>query len=325
MSGSGPLVTMVTGNDESLLRDVAQRVVDAALGSEDRTLAVDEFAGEEYPVAAVVDAAQTPPLFSAHRVVVARDLAARAAADLEPLVRYLADPLDTTALVLVWGSGRVPKALADALKAAGATTTSASVPGGRGRQMWLDDAMAAADVKLDTAARRLVADHLGDDLARLRGLLDSLTATYGAGARVGVDQVAPFLGEAGAVPPWELTDAIDRGDVAVAVERLQRMLEAGGRHPLQVMVTLQSHVERMVRLHGAGVSNEKDAAARLGMKGSTFPARKALQKQRELGGRRLQRALELVADADLDLRGASAWPAEQVMEVLVARLAQLSR
>ena len=36
-------------------------------------------------------------------------------------------------------------------------------------------------------------------------------------------------------------------------------------------------------------------------------------------------AISLVADADLDLRGVVAWPDELVIEVLLARLAQLAR
>ena len=46
------------------------------------------------------------------------------------------------------------------------------------------------------------------------------------------------------------------------------------------------------------------------------------------GGRghdRIVRAIDLPATADIDLRGGKAWPAELVMEVLVARLAQLAR
>ena len=57
----------------------------------------------------------------------------------------------------------------------------------------------------------------------------------------------------------------------------------------------------------------------------TFPARKALEQGRKLGTDRLRQAVHLLARADLDLRGAKAWPPELVMEVLVARLARLSR
>ena len=79
-----------------------------------------------------------------------------------------------------------------------------------------------------------------------------------------------------------------------------------------------------MRLDGAGVAGDKEAAEILGMKGSTFPAKKALQQSRKLGTERLTRAIDLLAAADLQLRGTVEWPPELVMEVLVARLANLS-
>jgi DNA polymerase-3 subunit delta len=73
------------------------------------------------------------------------------------------------------------------------------------------------------------------------------------------------------------------------------------------------------------VTGEKEAAEALGLKGSTFPARKALGQARKLGHDRIVRMLDLVAEADLDLRGGKAWPDRLVLEVLVARLATMSR
>ncbi|MDY7100964.1 MAG: DNA polymerase III subunit delta [Actinomycetota bacterium] len=328
MSGaSRPIVVLVRGDDASLVADALGRVVDEAVGDADRTLVVDEYAGEEYELAAAADAAQTPPFLTDHRVVVARDMQRFTNKDaVVPVVDYLADPLPTSTLVLVWeGGGRLPKSLTDAVKNAGGETISASVPSGRARSQWVEDRINLSGVVLDTRAKTLVTDQLGDDLDRLAGVLGSLASIYGTGNRLSADDVAPFLGEAGSVPPWELTDAIDKGDIPVALDKLSRMLGAGSRHPLQVMVTLHQHYERMLRLDGSDARGEKQAAARLGMKGSTFPARKALEQGRRLGGRKIGRAIELLADADLDLRGASAWPSELVMEVLVARLTRLSR
>ncbi len=138
-----------------------------------------------------------------------------------------------------------------------------------------------------------------------------------------MEEIEPFLGETGDVPPWELTDAIDSGKIDVALDKLNRMTEAGGRHPLQIMASLQTHYTRMLRLDGAPIAGEKQAAQLLGMKGSTFPAKKALTQSKKLGSGGVRKAIELLADADRGLRGDSGWPPELVMEVLVARLANL--
>ena len=75
---------------------------------------------------------------------------------------------------------------------------------------------------------------------------------------------------------------------------------------------------------GAGVATAlgKAAAAAMGIKPG-FPAKKALDQYRKMGAAQVNRAISLLAQADLDLRGAKEWPDALVMEVLVARLSRL--
>ncbi len=327
-------VHLVKGSDDSLRNDAVLKLVGELVGAEDRSLVLDEFGGADLSLAAVVSAAQTPPFLTARRVVVVRHAGQFGTGEaVAPLVAYLADPVVTTSLVLVWeklpdtGSrlAALPKKLNEAISTAGGLVHD-SEPGktAKARSPWIDEQIRAAGVHLDRQAVGLVAEQLGEDLGRLPGLLTILEAVFGAGAELGVAEVEPYLGQAGAVPPWDLTDAIDRGDTSRALALLERMLGAGGRHPLQVMATLQTHFGRMLRLDGAGVGNEKQAAELLGMKGSTFPARKALDRTSALGHRGVTRAIELLAEADVTLRGGGrSWPPELVIEVLVARLAAL--
>ena len=324
-------VHLVKGDDDVLLRDAALDVVHALTGDLDTGLAVEEVGRERFAppdgetsIVPLVDAAQTPPFLTDRRVVVGRDIEMfTKAAQVAPLVDYLVDPLPTTSLVLVWSGGRVPKSLVDAIKACKGVQVDTSP--GRKIAGWVDEHVAAAGLQLDGAATARLVAWLGDDPQRLVGVLGTLAGSFGAGARLGLAEIEPFLGEAGGVPPWELTDALDRGDIATALDKLHRMSTGGGRHALQIMATLQGHYGRMLMLDGAAVGGEKDAAQLLGMKGSTFPARKALGQSRKLGHDRVVRAIELLAGADIDLRGGKAWPDLLVLEVLVARLARLAR
>lgn len=325
-------VHLVKGDDEVLLRDTAREVVHALTGDLDAALAVEEVGRDRFAppdsgeasIVPLVDAAQTPPFLTDRRVVVGRDVEMfTKAAQVAPLVDYLADPLPTTALVLVWSGGRVPKSLVDAVKACKGVQIDTNP--GRKLDGWVADQLAAADLSLDRAATDRLVGWLGDDPQRLVGVIGTLVGTFGAGARLGATDIEPFLGEGGGVPPWELTDALDRGDIRTSLAKLHRMTAGGGRHALQVMATLHNHYARMLALDGAPVTGEKDAAALLGLKGSTFPARKALGQARKLGHERVVRAIDLLAQADLDLRGGKAWPDDLVLEVLVARLARLSR
>lgn len=326
-------VYLLKGSDPVLLSDAARALIDEVVGDADRGEVLDEFSGDDYELGEVVMAATTVSMFG-DRVVVARNMARFPVAELGPVLAYVESPSPDATLILVWDkpttsgarANPVPKKLADAVAAAGGTVTDCSLPGNaKGKDAWIQDQLADAPVSLARDAQRLLVDRLGEDLSRLGGVLTVLAATFGAGAGpLGADDVEPFLGDEGGVPPWELTDAIDSGDVATAVTNARRMMLGGGRHPLQLMVTLQTHVERIVRLDGAPVRSEKDAAALLGMKGSTFPAKKALAQSKALGPAKVSRALHLLARADVDLRGRTDQPGEQIVEVLVARLAALS-
>jgi DNA polymerase III subunit delta len=317
-------VHLITGDDDSLLLAATSDLVHRLVGDGDRSLLVDEFDGDEYELRAVVDAAQTPPFLTDTRIVVARSVGRFGAADLEPLVAYLGDPLPTTELVLVSGGGRLPKALTDAVgKAAGQVVATAAPSRARDRGEWLAGQAAERGLKLDRPALEQVASWLGEDVGRVSGLLDMLHSTYGTGHTLRVDDVVPFLGRAGGVPPWDLTDAIDQGRTPAAIDLLRRMMGAGERHPLQVMAILHGHYEKMLALDGSDARDDQSAAAVLGVK-SAFTAGKALKQYRALGNAGVARAIRLLAQADLDLRGHRDLPDELVMEVFVARLSRLA-
>jgi len=191
------------------------------------------------------------------------------------------------------------------------------------RSGWLADRLKTAPVRLDREAATRLGEHLGEDVGRLTTLLDALAVSYGEGARIATEELAPFLGEAGAVAPWDLTDAIDRGreGTADALGQLHRMLGAGERHALVVLATLHRHYGAMLRLDGANVADENAAAALLGT--APYPAKKAMVQARRLGSTKIAQAIGWLAEADVDLRGAKGWPDNLVLEVLVARLSRL--
>jgi DNA polymerase-3 subunit delta len=294
------------------------------VGGRDAATVTEEHGGPGAPdldVGLIVDALTTPPFITDRRVVVVRDAGRLLAAEAARLVPCLDDPVPGVVLVLVAGGGTIPAALVKAADRTGSVIDTA-VGTGRARTQWLVERLHDGPVRLDARAATLLGDHLGGDLSRVQGLLDTLAAAYGPGAAIDPDRLEPFLGESGRVAPWDLTDAIDAGQTAVALDALSRLVGPGGSHPLVVLSILHRHYQAMLRLDGAGVTSADQAATLLGMR-SSFPARKALEQGRRLGAARVGRAMTLLADADLDVRGRSALPDGTVLEVLVGRLSRL--
>ena len=334
-------VQLVTGDDPVLVAEAVARIVKETLGDEDRSLALEQLDEASlrdpdggWRLAPLVDAAQTQPFLTSRRVVVGRHLTRFArSGDCDALVRLLETLPATTDLVLVWERGvdpamggrlpGVPKDLAAAVKAAGGSSLDVTPPRRKSdAHKWLKNQLEQSGLNFEPAAVAAVDDLVGADRGNIVGLLRTLEGALGSGATVTADDVALYGGDPGSVVPWELDDSIDRGDITEALRVLHRLLPS--RHPLQLLAALHGRYQRMLRLDGAGAADERQAAEILGMKGSTFPARKILGQTRKLGSERIARAIRLLADADLALRGTVDWPDELVLEVLVARLAALS-
>lgn len=326
------LTCLVQGADPSLRDREVQRVVDELLAGNDRTLALedhtlgadDDVTGDSF--AAVVNALQSPPFMTEYRVVVVREIANASTEQAQWLAGWIAQPLDSARLVLVAGGGRTPPAIDKACKAhaemAGpATEKTADLLAGTLR---------AAEVKLAPEAAKRIAEHFGEDAGRVPELVALLESTYGRGANLGLDDVEAYLGDLGTAGRFDLTNAIDRGDVGGALAVLHRLLTATSAqqprpmHPMQIMATLAYSYQRLLRLDDPSIVTKEQAAQVLGMK-SAAGARFPLDASRRLGTAGLREAMNLLARAELDLRGYGGLDERTVIEVLVARLAALNK
>ena len=340
-------VHLVKGDDPVLRGAAVDRLVAELLGDEPRDLALEDYTvpgrrraagddasegdepGDAGIVQAIVTALASPPFVTSKRVVVVREVGA-----LERRRRRSHRTLRRRALRRRRDRarrGRRPhgrrtregtegRQRGDRWTGIGAHRQRAQVGGAR-----------RLGIGFTAPASQLVAEHLGEDAGRVIELVALLHAAFGEGAALDVDDVEPYLGETGAVPRYELTNAIDRGDTASALDTLHRLLTATSArdprplHPMQLMATLTPHYQRMLRLDDPAIRTEQDAVAALGGKVKPYPARRALEGARRHGTEGLREALGHLAQAELDLRGATGADDQTVIEVLVARLASLAR
>ncbi len=173
--------------------------------------------------------------WSARRVVVVRDAGRLAAADAARLVDVPGGPAGHRPHWCWWpAGGRVPQALSKlATSVGGLVDTKVGI--GRARSQWLADHLQR---RTGAAGRRrhrpALGDHLGEDMGRLEGLLDTLAAAYGPGATVQSTSSSRSWATPVRLAPWDLTDAIDAGDIPRALDALRRLLGRDS-HPLRVM------------------------------------------------------------------------------------------
>ena len=323
-------IFLVLGSDPRLVSARLTDLVDELVGDRDRTttyegfdlegVSADERAGV---VANAVSAAQTQSLFQDVKVVVLRELGEATVDQLSPLVNYLPVAEPTSHLVLT-STSKLAKSVMDALKKAGVTEFDTNPPSRKNEVFdWFDETLKEAGLTIDPSAVAKMVDWLGEDRARLPSLIEVLSSTYGTSKKLTMADVEPFLGEKGSVLPWDLTDAIDKGDSATSLMMLRRMVRSGEYHPLQVMSLLHNHYSKLLRLDGPTIGSVADAKSLIGSK-SDFQARKYMDVSRRMGPRNVSAAIQLLARADVDLRGGRDLEEELTLEILIARLCRLS-
>lgn len=325
----------VVGTDATMVCDALHRVITDALGELDPAVALEDFTardtaapGGESVVPLVLEALYTPAFLVERRVVVLREAQALGASEAAPLLEWMAAPTPATVLaVAVVGakSNRFAKAAAEVVDVAvGSRATE--------RAAFVRTTLESYGVVAEAPVAKLVADTVGDDVARVDALARTLRSIYGT-APLSPKDVAPYLGDEGDVPAWDLTDAIDAGDAAQAIAVARRMLASRNRSALQLVAILQRHYLNVARLEGSDATTKEAAAELLSM--NPYPAGKALTLASRLGARRVATAVRWLAEADLALKGAQSYGGRDlesdldlteltVIEVVVARLARLS-
>lgn len=327
----------MVGTDATMVYDAVHNVVASALGSLDPSLALQDFtakdvttSGTESIASQIIEALNTPPFLVDRRVVVVRDAQSLVADEVVPITSWMESPAPGIILVLaVVGTktNKLVKAAQEVIETNVGTRAS-------DRLAFVEKKMTEYNITLSRDVVQQVTDVVGDDVARIDSVARSLASIYGS-APLTFKHIEPYLGDAGDVAPWDLTGAIDKGDATAAIIAARRMLDSKSRAGLQVVNILQRHFMQFMKLDGANVKSQDEAAEILGMtnpKSAGF----ALQAANRLGTDRIAMAIHWITEADLALKGAVSYGGKDlntdmdvteltVVEVLVARLAKMSQ
>jgi DNA polymerase-3 subunit delta len=254
------------GNERFLVDRCLAAVRKAVLGSE-KTASTgfdyDVFDLKETALAEVLGAARTLPMFSKRRLVIADGIDDVKAAELEPLVKYVADPNPRGCLVLVGDKvdGRL-RAFA-ALRKAGFLHEFARL---RDRDLvsWVAGEAKRRGLDIEPSAVQALAEYAGPDLGRVAHAMEQVALF--AGGRIKRDHVEEMIPESRERGVFELTRAIGTGDVRLALGLVANMLK--NREPalkIQFMLLRQlRQIWRAKELSAASVPRG-EIAARVGI------------------------------------------------------------
>jgi DNA polymerase-3 subunit delta len=251
--GQIPAVALIHGADAQLLDD-AQTAVTRAVFPEPAHAVFDRdvFDGRTVDVEAIVNAALTLPLGAPRRLVVVRHSQGLPAKGADTLARYAANPNPSACLLLLADEplgptrDRKPHWLLATLPAA--ATVELVLQRGRAVIEWLRERAAAEGLQVSDEAARLLVQWVGEDTATLLGEARKAALAGGPDNRtVGVKDIEAVVGEHRVSAIFELTRAIERREIGLALRTLERLLATEDALPVLVALAREMRMMATVR------------------------------------------------------------------------------
>jgi DNA polymerase-3 subunit delta len=303
---------LITGTDRPKVTRALRRLRDRVGEDATETLNASESSGED--AAASCNALG---LFAVERrLVVVEQVERWKAADVKAVQEYLRKPAPTSVLALLGQEVKRDSALAKAVAKAGEVLIY-DIPTTRGRKAdlpkWVEQQFRERGIVIDHEAARALVELAGDNADELATEVDKLT-TWAAGERIGEREVAELVPARADAPPFDLTDAWGRRDVAAVLAASELIVERSGDTPrdvfLRIAALVTNHVTRVRECQALDAEGVPPAAAADRLKRNRFYVQKLYEQAHNFSEEELGDAVIRLARLDLALKGGSKLPGE---------------
>jgi len=263
-------------------------------------------------------------LTSERRYLVADGVERWSAKQAAPVVEALATlPSDVTIVLVAREEPprqKAPKALVDAVEAAGGEVLRYEAPKARDLPRWLVAGARRRGFDLESDAARVLCERLGDGTARLATELDRLSIWAEEGGSVTAEDLESMVADTSEEVVWALSDAIVHRNPAAALHAAERLADQGeGVTPL-----IYQTAKRLREAHAALEMSEAGKSPREVEAALPMHPYAAKMLLRGLDGRSIgevRAAACAIADLEWWTRGGADYPDRVALTLAVRRAA----
>lgn len=231
---------------ERLLRDDAVMSILEKIGDDIDSLGATRIDGAAADLADVLDELRTQSLLGGRRVVVVEDADGFISAHRSSLEKFCSAPTDFSSLILLCNTLPTNTRLSKIITKTG-TVLRPDVPKGRRLHAWVRDrGQTVHGKRLDGAAAQMLADHIGASLAALDAELSKLASYVGRREEITTSDVDTLTGRLRQEKVFAVTDAIDAGDTATALDHWHQVLATDRAAPARALGGLAWAVRRLL-------------------------------------------------------------------------------
>jgi DNA polymerase-3 subunit delta len=200
------------------------------------------------------------------------------------------------------GRAKVAPALIKAVGKAGGDVIEQATIKARELPRWATAEAQRLGIELEPAAAQALVAQVGERQQRLLRELEKLALERGPGARLGVDDVTDAAADSAEIQVWGLVDALvarDRRKVFRAFLELREQGEAVGR----LIPLMARRLREVLAIADRLAQGESPAQVKSSIKGSPWALDRRIKEARATDPEALRRAIETLADLELQTRG----------------------
>ena len=296
---------LIHGDDHGRIGERRTRLR-AMAEAESGSAGVEVFEAEACTPEAVAAALSAMTFAIGRRFVIADGVERWKEAEIEPVVSALAgiDPDTLTVAFFAREDGRLklPAGLLKAVEAAGGQIATEGQVKPRELPRWLTQRAAELDLRLDNQGARALIAQVGDRQQRLQREIEKLAIEYGPGASIGVDEVQESCAGSSERKVWTLADALVAGDRKAATRALLELRQQGERLP-GLLYGMVRRLRDALAIAEALAAGQAPGQIRRGLRMPGFAADRLIADAGRRDVESYKRALELMADLELESRG----------------------
>ena len=299
---------LVLGDDHGRIAERRARLRGLA-ETDSGAAGVEVLEGDACTADAVIGALTTMSFAMGRRFVIADGVERWNDSDVEAVAAAMAG-MDGETLTLALfgreeGRAKVPDGLRKAVEAVGGQVAEERMLKARELPRWLQARASELGLSLDNSGARALIAQVGDRQPRLLRELEKLALEYGAGATVGTQEIEESSASSAERKAWTLADALVAGDAKTATRALIELRGQGERLP-GLLYQIVRRLRDAVAIAEALAAGKPAAEVRRTLRMPSFAADRLISDVSKRDVEAFRRALEVMADLELESRGGGA-------------------
>lgn len=302
-AGSFKPVYLLMGDESYFIDEISGYIEENAVPEDLRDFNQTIVYGADVTAAQIADMARRYPVMAERQLIVVRE--AKDVRDIEILAPYVAQPMQSTILVLCYKNGRVDrrKKLASEVEKHGVLFESAKL---RDRQLpaFVSNYLKVRGADIDYKSAELMSEYVGTDLSRMSGELDKLVLALPEGSsRITSELIEENIGISREYNVFELKSALAVRDSEKTWRIVRNFMDNPKDNPIQmVLAVLYGFFSKLMVAYYAPRRDQEGISNFLGLR-SPWQAREYVDAMRHYTGTKVMHIISDIRYYDARSKG----------------------